>query len=953
MGAAVGPRKQKWQYLYFLLGALDLITVGIGLGLSHTLSSDYRAAAAANHQLAGLLFEITELSTLAQMVNAPGNDIFDSRNAGAERARRDAALLRFDAQLAAIGSDLNEDAALKSALARTSAAMAEMTDEATQIFVHFERGEARAAGRRMATMDRKYAHLTGAISAAIEAVQTRQMTLLDQQVARARELQSLELVIAALMTLMVTGVVIYGHFVGKLGRRAWESDRNASAYRTALDAHAIVAITDVKGDIIYANDKFCEISGYAQEELLGQNHRLLNSGAHPKTFFADMWRRIAAGEVFRGEIRNRAKSGKSYWVDTTIVPLLGEDGRPEQYVSIRYDITKRILAEQADARARQMSDLIAAVQSELLASGSVRRSLTQALKALLELLGGDAALVIQLRRVDTGESAANVLARAKTANAGYFCAEPATLALLDEARVPEPQSRLLAECLEAGYLFDGYTPAQLGGGNFVGVPILVGGELVGVLALDEACGRRHCGGAELRGFAAAIGELLQAQREFDRRKESEDTAQKLARCDSLTGLGNRRALADAFERRVGAPAAKFALLLIDLDRFKPVNDLHGHVTGDEVLRVVAQRLRAAVRGDCAIVRIGGDEFAILSESGGDPTEIAAMANRALEAIAAPIGIDGKTLSVGASIGVAMYPDDAAAIEPLLQFADAAMYRAKQGRGEVQFFDASMDEGLRLRAELESELRAAIGAGEITPAYQPVTCLRTGAVVGHEVLARWGHRERGSIPPAVFIPIAENAGLIDALFWQLLRTACTEHAAAGCDSLLSVNISPQQIRDPWFAQKLVQALAQSGFPPARLEIEITESAMISNTESVRATMLSLKNLGVRIALDDFGTGYSSLLLLRDLPLDKLKIDRSFVTGLAAGCGPETKIIDAILGMAQALGLVVTAEGVETEAAAAALRQRGCQSGQGFLFGAAAPGFAAFAARAPDQRAAGAA
>lgn len=954
MATGSQPRKQRWHYLYFLLGALDLLTVGVSLALSHTLSSDYRASVEANHELSELLFEITELSSLAQTVNAPGNDIFDSRDVATERARRDAALVAFDAQLASVASHsgAGQDPALASALALSRVTMTDMSAEANRIFQHFERGQAHAAGRRMATMDRKYAEVTAAISAAIEAVQRRQLTLLDQQVVRARELQSLELVIAGLMTLMVTGVVIYGHFVGKLGRRAWNADRHVSAYQAALDANAIVAITDARGDIVFANDKFCEISGYKRCELIGRNHRILNSGTHPTDFFVDMWRRIGRGQVFHAEICNRSKSGNLYWVDTTIVPMVGDDGRPEQFVSIRYDITKRVLAEQAEARTRRVSDLIAALQSQAIASGSIQQALAPALQGLLQMLDGRAAFVSELGCDEIEGSVANMLARAKARgvrdDAGYWADEP-HFSLLTQERLSDAHRKLIDDCLARGFFFEGFTCRQLGADRFVGLPVMVGAELAGVLALDEACAQQHQNGPELRALAAAVGELLLAQRDLDRSRQSEESAKKMARMDALTGLGNRRALIAAFEARAKCPEASFGLLLIDLDRFKPINDLHGHAIGDEVLRSVAQRLRSVLRGDCAIIRLGGDEFVILTETGADAKQAAEVAKRALDAAVAPIHVGGHSLSVGASIGVAMHPTDAQTIDQLLQRADAAMYRAKERRGEVQFFDVSMDEALRKKAELEAELRAAIAREEIVPAYQPVVCLCTGAVIGYEVLARWPHKTRGFVPPASFIPIAENAGLVDAIFWRILKAACAEHAKAGGDTILSVNISPAQIRDPWFAQKLIQALAQSRFPPARLEIEITESAMISYTDKVRTMMLSLKNLGVRIALDDFGTGYSSLLLLRDLPLDKVKIDRSFVNGMAASGGADSKIVDAILGMAQALNLVVTAEGIETAEAANLLRERGCQYGQGYFFGAAQHDLIDTARPAADMRA----
>lgn len=603
--------------------------------------------------------------------------------------------------------------------------------------------------------------------------------------------------------------------------------------------------------------------------------------------------------------------------------------------AIGRDISEKIERQLLEKRARAVSDIISAMHAEMVSSGSVCFALTPAVQSLIDSLGGQAGFVCALDHDENGDPVSTILAMGKSRTATNFDLwqlEP-ELSMPAELTLSDPHKQSIARCLATGYFFDGYTSAQLGGDRFTGIPIIVGSELFGVLALDEACAAKHLDDRDLCSFISALGELLLSRCDFERRRKAEESANKLARLDPLTGLGNRRALAEEFEGRIDHEAAQFALVSIDLDRFKPINDVHGHMAGDEVLRIVAQRLRGVVRGDCAIIRLGGDEFAILTEPWIDTSGVSEMSKRILETLTTPISVNGLSVTIGASLGVATYPIDADNLSDLLQFADAAMYRAKEHRGEVQFFDPSLDQGVRKRAELEVELRAAIEAGEIVPYFQPVVCLQTGAIVGHEVLSRWHHPQRGFISPALFIPIAEKAGLIEPLFWQTLKTACDRHMQAGADTVLSVNISPVQTKDPLFAQRLLQALTRWGFPASRLEVEVTETAMIADTDSARAMLLSLKNQGVHIALDDFGTGYSSLVLLRDLPIDKLKIDRSFVNHVTAGDSPDAKIIEAILAMAQALKLEVTAEGIETEAAARALREKGCQFGQGYLFSAA--------------------
>lgn len=706
--------------------------------------------------------------------------------------------------------------------------------------------------------------------------------------------------------------------------------RTLSAYKIALDENAIVAITDAKGTIAHVNDKFCSISGYTRDELLGNNHRILNSGTHGKAFFVDMWRRIARGETFHAEICNRSKTGALYWVETTIVALPGPDERPERYVSIRYDITAQKKAAADAAQRRVMADLISNMQSEAISSGSISLALNNALGQILEILGGAIAFVQEFGGADNDRTAMPAWVRAKATLKDIRADVPSDttqVLMVGDAHLSDAHRETITEHSCACWTYD----PSAGEPAFIGFPIIVGNELVGLLTLDGSCRTTDNDWSGFAAFVCAVGDLLLAQRESDRRMRAEENAQILARHDALTGLGNRRYIMEEFEGRIDHPDAQFALMLIDLDRFKPINDLHGHSVGDQVLQIVSQRMREAVQGDCAVVRLGGDEFAVLTPPEGNEQGVRRLADRMLKVLSSPIEIGDLHVSIGASIGVALYPKDARTAQQLLHLADAAMYRAKKSRGEVQFFDMSMDESIRARASLESDLRAAVETDEIIPYFQPVVSLANGKVVGHEVLARWKHHTRGFVSPSEFIPLAEDAGLIDEIFWALLRKACVEHLRSGLDTQLSVNISARQTRDPLFAQRLLKALTSHGFPARRLEVEVTETAMIGDTERARTLLLSLRNLGVRIALDDFGTGYSSLVLLRDLPIDKIKIDRSFVSGL--GVNANATIVDAILAMATALNLVVTAEGIEDATTAALLHDRGCQYGQGYLFGRA--------------------
>lgn len=421
--------------------------------------------------------------------------------------------------------------------------------------------------------------------------------------------------------------------------------------------------------------------------------------------------------------------------------------------------------------------------------------------------------------------------------------------------------------------------------------------------------------------------------EIRRREASEVQATKLARHDPLTGLPNRRVLSEDLAAALAAverKGAECAVLLIDLDMFKPINDVHGHVAGDAVLVEAADRLADTVGTRGTLARMGGDEFAcVLSyDAGGDqPSRTAARIIRALHE---PILVRGVKLQVGATIGIACAPQDGLTEGELLHGADLAMYQGKrEGRSVYRFFHAEMDSLLRDRLALEADLRAAIEAGEIIPYFQPVMDLAEDTIVGFEALARWPHATRGLIPPDTFIPIAEDLGIVDQITYSMLRASCEAARAWPASLWVSVNVSPLQLKDSWLAARLLAILTETGIAPGRLVVEVTENAIIDDMVKAQAIFASLQSAGVRVALDDFGKGYSSLYHLRQLRFDQLKIDGSFVHSMES---PESaKIVTAVAGLGESLGMSVTAEGVETREEADALRALGCEHGQGFLFG----------------------
>lgn len=406
-------------------------------------------------------------------------------------------------------------------------------------------------------------------------------------------------------------------------------------------------------------------------------------------------------------------------------------------------------------------------------------------------------------------------------------------------------------------------------------------------------------------------------------------AAAMALHDALTGLSNRRHLHVLLTEMLSRQQ-RLAIVVIDLDRFKPVNDLYGHAVGDELLVVIAKLLTEEASDAGIAARVGGDEFVLVLGCDDDEALLSRLSTM-VATFDTPIRLSGHEVSVGATLGVALAPTDGDTPDVLLRRADAALYRAKEeGRGRFAFFETGMDARALERAVLEQDLRAAVRNDEIIPHFQPLVQLESGEVAGYEILARWSDVKRGAVAPAQFIPVAEETGLISELTFKLLRRACTEALDWPGRPRLSLNIAPSQLRDGALPQKLLQVLTECGFPPARLEIEITEDALVSDFAGARLLLLSLKNLGMRIALDDFGTGYSSLKHLRELPFDVLKIDQSFVSDMAKS-SEALSIVKTIVQLAKSLGLGVTAEGVETSQQAEELTAIGCDRGQGFLLG----------------------
>jgi diguanylate cyclase (GGDEF)-like protein len=448
---------------------------------------------------------------------------------------------------------------------------------------------------------------------------------------------------------------------------------------------------------------------------------------------------------------------------------------------------------------------------------------------------------------------------------------------------------------------------------------------------------------EVRRGSLPDGGFVQTFTDVTKRSRAEADAIRLSSEDPLTGLPNRRifrSLLDQISQETpaidgGQPAAEFAVLFLDLDRFKSINDTLGHQIGDLLLQEIAQRLKRSVSANEVLARLGGDEFAVVVPTVESRPALEALASRMIEAAQKPFEIGGHRIRSGISIGIAIGPCDGANCDELLIAADLALYAVKaQGRGSYKFYHAAMNRELKERRQLEIDLREAIEQNELELYYQPILNLRSNVITGFEALARWRHPVNGMVPPTVFIPIAEDTGLIQPLGEWALREACRSAAHWPSNLNIAVNLSPVQFSAPNLSEVVRHVLAETGLEPHRLELEITEGVFMANNESTLSTLRQLKQLGARISLDDFGTGYSSLSYLRSFPFDKIKVDRSFVSDLGEGT-EHVVIVQAVVSIARALGMTTLAEGIETVGQHEFLAALDCDEGQGYLFSPPVP------------------
>lgn len=659
--------------------------------------------------------------------------------------------------------------------------------------------------------------------------------------------------------------------------------------RSMEQSPASILITDTEGVIQYVNPKFEETTGYGADEAIGKTPRIIKGGSMNPEQYAELWMTLKAGQDWKGMFHNKRKDGSLFWESASISPVRNEEGKISHFIAVKEDITERLKAEE---ELRMNAAIISTTNEGILVTD---------VQALIKMVNPAFCRI-------TGYVPEEVLGRNPS--------------MMSSGRHDKSFFTAMWQSLTRLGTWSGEVWNRRKDGSVF--PLWLS-----ITSINDDKGRP-------KEYVGVFTDITQ-------RKQSEDQILFQANYDVLTGLPNRTLLTDRLIQTILAAKRDnglFALLFIDLDRFKVVNDSFGHVYGDELLQMVASRLREHVRDQDTLARFGGDEFVLLLQEMHVAEEAVLVANKLIDSISTPFDLGGRQISIGASVGITLYPYDVEigssltqAASVLLSNADMAMYQAKSlGRGRYRFFQSSMQDRIKEHMSLEQDLRQALTDGQLELHYQPITRDGVHGVVSAEALVRWRHPERGMISPAVFIPIAEETGLIGQLGDWVFRTACAQLSTwhqQGLEIGLSVNLSSRQRGTGFNAEKLGRIIHGAHFPARLLMLEITESLLLDESSESAIWINSFKQLGVQLAVDDFGTGYSSLAYLKRFPVDVLKIDKSFVQGLPDDAG-DVSLVNAILAMAKSLGIRVIAEGVETEAQRDYLRLLGCEYFQGYFY-----------------------
>jgi diguanylate cyclase (GGDEF)-like protein/PAS domain S-box-containing protein len=693
----------------------------------------------------------------------------------------------------------------------------------------------------------------------------------------------------------------------QFGQRIDSLMNSLMQHKSAMDQAAIVCEADAAGVIDGVNDLFVTSSGFTRPEVVGQ--RLADVGRPAGARLP--WQ--PSDRVWNGEVVIAGRHGRRHWY-RTIVPMFDAAGGVERYICIDIDITERKEFERTIVENAQRQTLIAELGRKALAANGLEELFADAAAAAARGLCAPCAGLFEI-------TVNGMLLRA---GAGWL-APAAGLQLGDVPGEPLAAGERAARRKWFAPLAAVHNIAA-----GIDTAIVCGERMFGVLGVYADGTRRF--GTDDANFLHGVANILATAVE---RHEARNRLTWLAQYDPLTNLPNRRRLAQCLEEaiaRAGHDGGRAAVMFIDLDRFKNVNDMLGHGVGDQLLVQAAKRLLGCARDADVVARLGGDEFALVLPALASDGDAAAVAARVIEALAQPFYLEGQPLFVSASVGIATYPENGRDAECLLKNADTAMYGAKNGgRNNYQFYVAEMHENATQRLQTEAQLRQALERGEFLLHYQPKLDLATGIISGFEALLRWNHPQRGLVPPLEFIAILEDTGLILPVGEWVIGEACRQLKAWQAQGMavrpVAINLSARQLQQADLAGAVERIVVRAGVDPALLEFELTESMLMANPEAAVEILTRIKTLGIRLSVDDFGTGYSSLAYLKRFPLDALKIDRTFVRDLPDDAD-DAAITNAVIRLAHTLSLKVVAEGVENVAQLRALEQYGCDEIQGY-------------------------
>jgi len=688
-----------------------------------------------------------------------------------------------------------------------------------------------------------------------------------------------------------------------LERKGMEEALLLEKNRAELQAAALkamanaVMITDQTGTVNWVNSAFEQLTGYAFTEIVGQSTRLLKSNQNSPLLYEEMWRAILAGNIWRGELINRRRDGSVYTEEMTITPVQDGKGEITHYIAIKMDISDRKNAEEALFLEKERAQVTLNSIGDAVACTDISGNITFLNLAAENMTGWSS-------QEANGRPMAEIL---KIVNA------------TTHETIPNPMR------MEIGQVQSLHLPPNC---------ILIRRDGFEI-PIEDSVAPIH----DREGLASGAVIVF---RDVSAARAMALELTHSAQHDFLTSLPNRVLLNDRVNQAIAmAPRhlKKVAVLFLDLDGFKHINDSLGHPIGDQLLQSIAKRIVNCVRAADTVSRQGGDEFVVLLSEVERSEDVALTARRILQTIAQPHPIGQHDLHVTTSIGLSVYPDDGRDAETLIKNADTAMYQAKEnGHNSYRFFKPAMNVRAVERQSIEESLRRALERREFALHYQPKINLKSGEITGAEALLRWTHPTRGLVPPSQFIPVAEDCGLILPIGDWVLREACRQ-ARSWIDTglpleTIAVNISAMQFRDENFLEGVFAVIEETGLNPRSLELELTESVLMRHAESTESILKKLGAKGVQLAVDDFGTGYSSLSYLRKFPIDALKIDQSFVRQITTS-PEETTIVTAVISMGRSLKLRVVAEGVETREELAFLREHDCEEAQGYYFGRPTP------------------